>query len=105
MFIQADGDVVPVVNDVAQLLLTSHLFPSHDVEASRLNKSHMVYYYGLPPLRHKPLNCPALTRCCPSITLLWQTEKNSLTASAWKRGDINFKENEQFHSSKCYCDW
>ncbi|TMS03233.1 COMM domain-containing protein 10 [Larimichthys crocea] len=46
----------------AQPFPASHL-SSDAVEASRPNKSHMVYYYGL-SLHHKTLNCPALTQCC-----------------------------------------
>lgn len=62
MFTHDNEDAVPVVNNVAQPFPTSHL-SSDAVEASRPNKSHMVYYYGL-SLHHKTLNWPALTQCC-----------------------------------------
>ena len=62
VFTRDNEDAVPVVNNVAQPVPTSHL-SSDAAEASRPNKSHMVYYYGL-SLHHKTLNWPALTRCC-----------------------------------------
>lgn len=46
MFIHANEAVVCVENNVARCFPTSHL-SSDAGEASRPNKSHMVYYYGL----------------------------------------------------------